>query len=420
MAGRIQLETTGKQDQFFTLDSEFTYFRETFRRHSAHAVEHVGIDPDIEGADFGKTVSFTIPQNLGDLLKGVSLRVTLPPINVTNVGYIESIGHALIERADFFIGDELVHRITGDWLQLHSEHFHTQTKQQALYQLVGKYPYRVAGVRSNNPAIIGVLGEATVSRDWHVHLPFWFSDTPSLALPLTAITKQECRVEIKLRDYKDLVVNVVNGTKPTLSSALKIEAMDLQADVVFVDKWERIKIRKATPDYMITQNQQNNFKIPKGENTAKFKLSFMNPVKELYFVIQSEGAWPFDYDNYRQIYDNKHVLYEHLDYLTLDLDREEVIPAHVGKAIFLKAAQAAIHHSKTQLIRRFYSYSFALQPESHESTGSVNFSMIKDQILTLNVVQNLLNDRNVRVYARSFNVLRIRDGQAKVLFGCTI
>ena len=155
-----------------------------------------------------------------------------------------------------------------------------------------------------------------------------------------------------------------------------------------------------------------------GQNTAKFNLSFTNPVKELYFVIQSKGARVFDYDNYRETsQDNKHVLFEHLNYLKLTLDGDEVLTEKTGKAIFLKAVQAGIHHSKTQLIRRFYSYSFALQPEKHYPTGQVNFSVIKDQLLQLNLHTNTLNDREVRVYARAYNVLRVAGGKAALLFG---
>ena len=138
----------------------------------------------------------------------------------------------------------------------------------------------------------------------------------------------------------------------------------------------------------------------------------------MYFVIQSKGARVFDFDNYRQTSeDNKLVLYEHLKYLKLTLDGYEVLTEKTGKAVFLKAVQAGIHHAKTQLIRRFYSYSFALEPEKHTPTGQVNFSVIKDQVLELNLNTNTLNDREVRVYARAYNVLRVAEGKARVIFG---
>jgi hypothetical protein len=84
--------------------------------------------------------------------------------------------------------------------------------------------------------------------------------------------------------------------------------------------------------------------------------------------------------------------------------------------VFLKAVQAAIHHAKTQLIRRFYSYSFALEPEKAQPTGQVNFTVIKDQNLELTLNRNTLQNRQLRVYARSYNVLRVVGGNARVIF----
>jgi len=419
MAGRIQLATTGPQDQFFTLNPEYTLFKENFRKHSNYSVEFVNIDPPGDGVDFGKKVRYRVPANAGDLLKTVSIQCTLPAINQTNVGYIESVGHAMIEYVDLIIGGKVVHRVTSDWLQIYSEHYFTQTKQNPLYQLVGKYPIRTAGTRSNDKFILGYLGASTAAVDFYIDIPFYFYREPTLALPLCAICEQqEVEIEISFRKYEDLVVDVSDGSLPTLTNSITFDEISLQCEMVFLDDVEKIKIKKTSVDYLIIQNQQENFLVPAGQNTAKFNLSFTNPVKELYFVIQSKGARVFDFDNYRQTNtDNKLVLYEHLNYLKLTLDGEDILTEKTGKAVFLKAVQAGIHHAKTQLIRRFYSYSFALQPETHTPTGQINFSVIKDQVLELNLNTNTLNDREVRVYARAYNVLRIAGGKAQVIFG---
>lgn len=415
MAGRIQLATTGPQDQFFTLNPEYTLFKENFRKHSNYSVEFVTIEPSTK-VDFGKTTRYKVAANAGDLLKTCSMKFTLPAINETNVGYIESVGHAVIEYADLIIGGKVVQRVTADWLQIYSEHYFTQTKQNPLYQLVGKYPIRTAGTRSNDKYILGYLGASTTDIDFYVDIPFYFYREPELALPLCAICEVE--IEIKFRKYEELVVNVSDGSLPILTNPITFVNFSLQCEMVFVEEVEKIKIRKTPVDYLIVQNQLNTFLVPAGQSVAKFNLSFTNLVKELYFVIQSQGARVFDYDNYRQISeDNKLVLFEHLKYLKLTLDGDEVLTEKTGKAVFLKAVQAGIHHAKTQLIRRFYSYSFALEPEKHHPTGHINFSVIKDQVLELNLNTNTLNDREVRVYARAYNVLRVAEGKAQVIFG---
>ena len=196
---------------------------------------------------------------------------------------------------------------------------------------------------------------------------------------------------------------------------------------MYLDCEERIKIRKTKRDYLITQIQENIFDIGVGVNTGKFKLDFVNPVKELYFVVQRQGTTGdgvsegnfvtlFDYDNTLEETGNKYILYENLDHLKLTLDGQEIITEDTGNMVFLKAVQAAIHHSKTQLIRRFYSYSFALQPEEWYPTGQVNFSLVKEQFLDLSLTPCVDYARQVRVYAVNYNILRVGEGTAKTIF----
>ena len=427
MAGELQLASSGPQEKFFTLDPDYSHFLESFKKHTNFSNEYVDLDPENE-ADFGSTVKFKIPQNQGDLLKTLSLKVTLPEITTSGVCYIESAGHALIEHVDLIIGGKVIQRLTSDYLQIYSEHFVTQTKQIALEELIGKFPERTAFRRVSNRLIVArnALGN-TEDVSFFVDLPFYFYNHPELAVPLCAINRQEVEVEFKLRTAQEIVVKT-DGKKADISQQNpqpKIIDFQLCAEVVHVDCEERIKIQKSKRDYLITQIQQNIFDVASGVNTGKFKLDFINPVKELYFVIQRQGSvgtnefefvTPFDYDGILEETGNKYILWENLDHLTLTLDGQDIITKDTGTMPFLKAVQAAIHHSKTQLIRRFYSYSFALQPEEWYPTGQVNFSLIKEQILDLSLHPCTGYSRQVRVYAVNYNTLRVSEGTAKTIF----
>lgn len=439
MAGQVQLSASGPQERFFTLDPDYSYFVESFKKHSNFACEFVDIDPENNDADFGKTVRFKIPQNQGDLLKTLSVKMTLPEIVETaTTMYIESVAHALIEHVDLIIGGEIVQRLTSDYLQIYSEHNVTQTKQKALEQLIGKYPLRttdrkVGEVTSSVSGNSGIVINGTLGLDsdetFFVDLPFYFYRHPELSLPLCAINKQEIEIEIKLRNAQELVIKG-DGSYITLEETLKLKEFQLCTEVVFLDCAERIKIENTPTDFLITQLQQDVFDIGVGVNEGKFKLDFTNPVKELYFVVQRQGSnvnavdktlqgnfvTIFDYDNTSNVQDGKFILYENLDYLTLTLDDQDIITRDTGNVIFLKAVQGAIHHSKTQLIRRFYSYSFALQPEEWYPTGQINFSLVKDQILNLSLTSCPDFRRQIRVYALSYNVLRVSEGTGQTLF----
>jgi len=425
MAGELQLMSSGPQEKFFTLDPDYSHFLESFKKHTNFSNEYVDLDPENE-ADFGSIVKFKIPQNQGDLLKTLSLKVTLPSITTSGVCYQESAGHALIEHVDLIIGGKVIQRLTSDWLQIYSEHFVTQTKQIALEELIGKFPERTAHRRVSNRLIVArnALGN-TQDISFFVDLPFYFYNHPELAIPLCAINRQEVEVEFKLRTAQEIVIQT-NGNKADISQeTLKIKDFQLCAEVVHVDCEERIKMQKSRRDYLITQIQQNVFDIASGVNTGQFKLDFVNPVKELYFVIQRQGSvgtdefefvTPFDYDGILEETGNKYILWENLDHLTLTLDGQEIITKDTGTMTFLKAVQAAIHHSKTQLIRRFYSYSFALQPEEWYPTGQNNFSLVKEQILNLSLNPCTGYSRQVRVYAVNYNILRVGEGTAKTIF----
>ena len=425
MAGELQLMSSGPQEKFFTLDPDYSHFLESFKKHTNFSNEYVDLDPENE-ADFGSTVKFKIPQNQGDLLKTLSLKVTLPEIILAAGCYVESAGHALIEHVDLIIGGKVIQRLTSDWLQIYSEHFVTQTKQNALEELIGKFPERTAHIRVSNPLIAArnALGnEADIS--FFVDLPFYFYKHPELAIPLCAINRQEVEVEFKLRTAQEIVILTSGDYADISGETKKIIDFQLCAEVVHVDCEERIKMQKSRRDYLITQIQQNVFDIASGVNTGQFKLDFVNPLKELYFVIQRQGSvgtgefefvTPFDYDGILEETGNKYILWENLDHLTLTLDGQEIITKDTGTMTFLKAVQAAIHHSKTQLIRRFYSYSFALQPEEWYPTGQVNFSLVKEQILNLSLTPCIDFPRQVRVYAVNYNILRVGEGTAKTIF----
>lgn len=423
MAGRVQLLASGLQDRFFTIDPDYTYFLQSFKKHSNFAREYVDVDPETS-VDFGGKARFRVSQNIGDLLATVSIKMKLPEVLTTSWGYIDSVGHAIIEYADLIVGGKIIQRIPSDYLQIYSEHFVTQTKQRALKHLVGKYPERAISARVSDKEILCHLGASGGIQECFVDIPFYFYNNPELAIPLCAIKKQEVEVEIKLRDYRDLVVKV-DGTRPSFTEILKLVSFQMCAEVIFIDPCERLKIENEMRDYVITQVQQNVFDIDQGVQSGTFKLELVNPVKELYFVIQRQGdvgtgegefMTPFDYDNTLAETSNKYILYENLDYLTLDLDGQPIITQETGNVIFLKAVQAAIHHSKTQLLRRFYSYSFALEPEKWSPTGQINFSLVKEQILNLSLTPCAQYTRQIRVYAVSHNIFRVTEETGRTLF----
>jgi len=443
MAGRVQLETSGPQDAFFTDDPEYTYFIKNFQKHSNFAPFFV--DLDVEGeVEFGNTIRCIIPQDQGDLLKTVSLKFELSEIQqnliggIAGIGYVESIGHAIIEYAELVIGGEVVQRIPSDFLAIYSDNYVTQTKQNNLSKLIGKQPKELSGTPVCDNIISGYLGFATQKQKFFVDIPFYFHNNPELAIPICAIDKQEIEIVIKLRKCSDCVFGH-DSTSPADSDNVRylanyvstkglIKNMKITTEMISLTDVEKKKIKSEKIDYIITQIQESKSIIPQDPNIdsivdVKHNLNFKNPVKELFFIIQrlrkvvgGHFVTNFDYDSQFREYDSEYTSYEHLKSLELILDDNTILTEKTGDVINLRAIQSGIHHSRTQLYRRYYSYSFALEPERWYPTGQKNFSMVKDQILKLKVIPDNLAQRELRVLAHSYNILRVENGIAQTLF----
>ena len=441
MAGRVQLETSGPQDAFFTDDPEYTYFIKNFQKHTNFAPFFV--DLDVEGeVDFGNTIRCTIPQNQGDLLKTVSMKVELSAIDQSltsgydGFGYVESIGHAMIEYVEILIGGQVIQRIPSDFLAIYSDNYVTQTKQHNLAKLIGKPPLEFSGTPVSNNNILGYLGFATSNQKYFVDIPFYFYNNLELAVPLCAITGQEIEIIIKLRDVKDCIYGRHTSDQESYYTGLSptglIKSLKLTTEMISLDEEEKQMLLSKKIDYIITQVQESKSIIPQDSSASsivdvKHKLKFKNPVKELFFIIQTlrkddlYSATPyfvtnFDYDSDYQLYNGEYVNYEHLQNLELQLDDSVILDKVTGNVINLRAIQSGIHHSRTQLFRRYYSYSFALEPERWYPTGQRNFSLIKEQIVNLNLHPDSVADRELRVLGLSYNILRIENGIAKTLF----
>jgi len=433
MAGRVQIQTSGPQDAFFTDDPEYTYFIKNFQKHSNFAPFFV--DLDVEGdVEFGNTIKCTIPQNQGDLLKTVSMKVELNAINQSltsgydGFGYVESIGHAMIEYAELLIGGQVVQRIPSDFLAIYSDNYVTQTKQHNLDKLIGKPPLELSGTPVSNNDILGYLGFATSNQKYFVDIPFYFYNNAELAVPLCAITGQEIEIVIKLRDVKDCIYGKHTDDGESYYTGLSptglIKSLKITSEMTSLDEEEKQLLLSKKIDYIITQVQESKAIIPANTTSVfKHKLEFKNPVKELFFVIQRirkvvNGFFvsSFNYDSPNQIVNNIYTNYENLDNLELILDDSTVLNKQTGNVINLRAVQSGIHHSRTQLFRRYYSYSFALEPERWYPTGQLNFSLIKEQILKLTLHPDTVANRELRVLGLSYNILRVENGIAKTLF----
>ena len=419
-SGRIQLASTGIQDYYLTDNPEITFFQQTYKRHTKFALETLD-NPFEETAEFGTIVRCIIPRK-GDLVRKLYFRFELPALPNDDLCYTNSIGNAIIEYADLIIGGQLIERLTGEYIEIYNNLYVSDSKQRSLEYLVGSTDSTLGlGVASSTTS--GKYGK--YPRTFVVPLPFYFNNHDSLSIPISALTRQEVEVHVKIRRIENLVLNT-DPTDPTHTQNfpnVQLVNATLPVEYVFLDDDEYNYILNTRLEYLITQVQLSKSSIVENQNAAKFRLGFVNPVKEIYTVIQNSDQiesniitgndW-FNFENPDN--DSEGLLKHQLLNMKLEFNDEKIIDDKLADTSFLHALQPMLHHTRVpKSDRKFYTYSFSLDPESYFPTGQINMSRIQNKILSLELSEST-KKRDIRIYAVSYNILRFEHGLAGLLF----
>jgi hypothetical protein len=309
---------------------------------------------------FGDDISIWIAKAGGDVARrNMILQVTWPQTCAVD----NSVGTRMIDFLELLYDDTLIERHYGESIEIHNDLCVPQGKQAALTTFTGK------GITSN-------------LASYAILLPL------SIDLPLCALDKAPV-LRVKFRP--SLEFSTINWTQPI--------QVNLFVDYIYVSKAERDYLR-STPVFYPTQTLQRLiFTAGANVNQCIFLTQFTRMVKELYWVIQTDGEDTYNFLNQGQ---------DQLVNLNLQFNNVDVIPIEVGTPLFLHVIQPLELHTRVPNMN-FYMYSFALDPESKKQTGEVNFGSILRQLHTLNLTPCAFS-RQVRVYALSYNVLQLRNG----------
>ena len=329
----------------------------------SHQVTRLQFPKDVH---FGDDISMWIAK-VGDVALGnMYLRVDWPVAASVD----DSTGTRMIEFVELRYENDLLERHYGESLELMNDLTVTTGKQPVLTTLVGK------GLTSNLSA-------------YYIRMPF------RLNLPLCALDKAPV-FRVKFRASQEF--STLNWT-----AAINV---NLFVDYVYVTKAERDYFKTAKIDYLTHTIQSLQFTVGANITKSSFLTEFTRPVKELYWVIQTDGSAAYDYTN---------IGAEQLVSLRLQFNGVDVIPVEIGTPLFLRTIQGLENHTRVP-DRQFYMYTFALDPEHPtQPTGSVNMSTMTRQMHTLEL-SSCAYSRQIRVYAVTHNVVRIADGAATSLF----
>jgi hypothetical protein len=458
--GLMQLVAYGAQDVYLTGNPQITFFKVVYRRHTNFAMESIE-NPFNGSPGFGRKVTCTIQRN-GDLIYRIYLQATLPSVTLqTQDGsgaqfrWLNWVGHNLVKNVELEIGGQRIDKHYGDWLQIWNELTQEPGKQAGYAKMVGNVPqlvnllvqggepcdnYCAGGEPNTSNEALACAPEYTL----YIPLQFWFNRNPGLALPLIALQYHEVRINLEFNTINNLcfdqtpVLSNVHTVRDRVASA-GLVAASLYVDYIYLDTDERRKFAQVSHEYLIETLQfTGGESITSSSN--KLKLNFNHPCKELIWVVQRDsfvscddnviGPWkgqqPFNYSDWwdRAILESGYSV-TRVEGLAgnnptvtalLQLNGHDRFQVREGR--YFNEVQPYQHHTNVPAVG-INVYSFALQPEQHQPSGTCNLSRIDNTTLLLTVSNNAVGtatSATVRVYATNYNVLRIMSGMGGLAY----
>ena len=363
--GLLQLVAYGAQDVYLTGNPQITFFKVVYRRHTNFSIE--SIQQTFNGnATLGQRVTCQISRN-GDLVHKLYLQANVLP--GTNG---KKVGHKLIEQVEVEIGGQMIDRQYGEWMYIWNELTLPEGKKEGFKKMIN--------YDGNN-------SENTV----YVPLEFWFCRNIGLALPLIAL------------QYHEVKINLTLGSTDTLGANAAVSNVELWADYIFLDTDERRRFAQLSHEYLIEQVQfTGGESIAPGSTTGattKSKLSFNHPVKELIWV--NKEATPTDFSNLPTT-----------DF-QLQLNGNDRFAKRDAK--YFTHVQPYQHHENIPDGENIHVYSFALKPEEHQPSGTLNMSRI-DTATAIVGTPASSPAGTLNMYAVNYNVLRILSGMGGLAY----
>ena len=221
LGSMIQLKALGPQNEFTSACPSTSPFIKIYRQHFNFS----NFQKEVKSptAKFGDVLRFNIDARMhGDLLDNVVLKCKLPILEQgldyqslgttrqANVFYMNSIGHGMIEKIEFKVGNQVLDTIDGDWLETYDNLYLSDNKYSAMNKLIQR------GTDQDDRGMIAspTSDEITAGVQLYIPLRLFFENKPGNAFPFCALTQQRVQINIHTRPIQ-YVVKTVDYLDPT-------------------------------------------------------------------------------------------------------------------------------------------------------------------------------------------------------------
>ena len=196
---------------------------------------------------------------------------------------------------------------------------------------------------------------------------------------------------------------------------LTLTASHLYVDYFFLGDQEKLRFSRASLEILFEYIQYDTERVL--YNAAnQIKLGFIHPTKELFFRVQPQylvTGGLRDIFNYTDgVLTSSKTLIQQAALLLNGKDRVSMRPTNYFE--LLEVFRGHTNSPQPGVLV----FSFAFAPEDYQPSGACNFSRVDDIVLQLILSKSVsyTNPALVRVYGSSYNVLKIENGRARVVF----
>lgn len=325
--------------------------------------------------------------------------------------YANSVGHAVFDTVELNIKNTTIDKHNSLWLDIWNELTDTNRKE---WSLIGKHDADISTLEDSTFK----QGVSSFSDKLRLYVPlkFYFNRNPGLAFPIFLLDDNSVKIKIKLNSKLSIVKFVLK--KPTVKKDIPLGYLNISnfkfyTTYVFLDQDEENRIKRNLPSEYLIETLIINESMTT-QNLSKID-NISNPMKEMIWVFRNNKrltTYSGGKDNYPNAISNKqisnlntdefsndifnysfHRINENLGYGSRDpISKVKILISNNTRvdetdASFFRTIQPYNHHSNVpgginsiEKKKYIYVYSFSLNPEEYQPSGTFNFSKLDDYL----------------------------------------
>ena len=319
--------------------------------------------------------------------------------------WVKKVGLFMIEYIKVVVGGQTIDCQTGEWMMIKHTLNKIESKERGYNIMIGDieriYSYNDQGKKGMR---------------LYVPCEFWFCSDVGRALPIVSLTKTDVEFIVKLRSLDKCAY----WQSDTYFNPIPKPELNIMAQYIFLEPEERKMFATSKHEYLIEQIQFTKGKNIQAsnfnDNRIRSRLYFKHTCKELVWILRDKSNLDGSNTNGELIYEDfyrsnsmKYNIYFN------GIERQPELDAD-----FFSLLQKYTYH--TAIINDGITvYSFSLNPEKMQPSGSINMGKLNNSDIVLHADQAFIDLLETRVlewniYGVGQNIFRVMSGMGALAF----